>query len=135
MVGARSDLVWFSELRQNSVTRSHGIPLRDNHMSPSAQGGACSAYNGSCIRRSVIQTNKVSGISNASVFMAKFGTTGGPPASVVVSVFSSGCPLTGGLESTCDAVAEQNTFEGPPSGLQNPPGYHMDNCQACTDRP
>ena len=48
-----SDPVWYSEFRQNSMVRSDGISLRDSHMAPSGEGGACAAFGGPWIRWSV----------------------------------------------------------------------------------
>ena len=60
------DEVWFSEFRDNALTRSDGISLRDSYMSKNGEGGACAAYGGPWVRWSVIRGNSMSGISQAS---------------------------------------------------------------------
>ena len=102
--------VWFTEFRQNSMTRSDGISLRDSYMAPTGEGGACSAYGGPWVRWSVIRANSMSGISQASINSS--ARNGQPPDCAAVSIFSSGYlyPPKGGSEATSDVVAEQNQF-------------------------
>lgn len=124
------DEVWFSEFRQNVMTRSDGISIRDSYMSKTGENGACATYGGPWVRWSVIRSNTLSGISQASLNESE--KTHSAPSCAAVSLFHSG--PTAGNELTSDIVAEQNVFECPASGLQNSSGYHLDGCQACVTR-
>ena len=79
-------------------------------MAPSGEGGACAAYGGPWVRWSVIRSNSLSGISQAS--LNESAKTEQPPVCAAVSIFSSGYkyPPVGGSEATSDVVAEQNEF-------------------------
>jgi hypothetical protein len=116
------------------MARSDGISLRDSHMAPTGEAGACAAFGGPWIRWSVIRKNALSGLSQAS--LSATAETGEPPVCAAVSIFSSGYvyPPKGGSESPSDVVAEQNVFECPASGAQNSSGYKLGNCQACVSR-
>ena len=124
------DEVWYSEFRQNVMTRSDGISLRDSYLSKGGEGGACAAFGGPWVRWSVIRANIMSGISQASLNESLKNKV--QPACAAVSIFATGYPEGQG---SSDIVAEQNVFECPATGLQNSSGYHMGNCQACVRRP
>ena len=58
--------MWYSEFRQNTMTNSDGISLRESFSAPDSEQGACAAYGGPWVRWSVIRGNHLAGISKAA---------------------------------------------------------------------